>query len=58
MNEFEDGVRLEVGSEVVYPYGTGPEDRQPGAPNTYNVVLQYTLNASGLTLEQDQAGPP
>lgn len=56
--EFEDGLRLEVGSDVVYPYGTGPEDRQPGAPNTYNVVIQYTLNTSGLTLEQYQAGQP
>jgi hypothetical protein len=56
--EFEDGVRLEVGSDVVYPYGTGPEDRQPGAPNAYNVVIQHTLNTSGLTLEQYQAGQP
>jgi hypothetical protein len=56
--EFEEGVRLEVGSDVVYPYGTGPEDRQPGAPNAYNVVIQYTLNPSGWTLEQARAEQP
>ena len=56
--EFENGVRLEVGSDVVYPYGTGPEDREPGAPNAYNVVLQYTRNTSGLTLEEYRAAQP
>lgn len=56
--EFENGVRLEVGSDVVYPYGTGPEDREPGAPNSYNVVIQYTLNTSGLTNEQYRADQP
>lgn len=53
--EFEDGVRLAVGSDVVYPYGTGPEDREPGAPNAYAVVIQYTVNTAGWTLEQARA---
>jgi hypothetical protein len=56
--EFKDGVRLAVGSDVVYPYGTGPEDRQPGAPNAYAVVIQYTLNTAGRTLEQARAEQP
>jgi hypothetical protein len=53
--EFEDGVRLAVGSDTVYPYGTGPEDRQPGAPNAYAIVIQYTLNTTGRSLEQARA---
>ncbi len=53
--EFEDGVRLAVGPDVVYPYGTGPEDRKPGAPNAYAVVIQYTVNTAGRTLEQARA---
>jgi len=56
--EFEDGVRLAVGSDTVYPYGTGPEDRQPGAPNAYAIVIQYTLNTAGWTLEQARAEQP
>jgi hypothetical protein len=56
--EFEDGVRLAVGSDVVYPYGTGPEDRQPGAPNAYGVIIQYTANTSGWTLEQYRTEQP
>jgi len=56
--EFEDGVRLAVGSDVVYPYGTGPEDREPGAPNAYAVVIQYTINTAGRTLEQARAEQP
>ena len=56
--DFEGGVRIELGSDTVYPYGTGPDERQPGAPNAYNIVIQYTLNASGWTLEQYRAGQP
>lgn len=56
--EFEDGVRLAVGSDVVYPYGTGLDERQPGAPNAYGVVIQYTLNRTGWTLEQYRAEQP
>ncbi|MCX6070021.1 MAG: hypothetical protein NTU91_04035 [Chloroflexi bacterium] len=56
--EFEDGIRLAVGSDVVYPYGTSLEDRQPGAPNAYGVVIQYTVNRAGWTLEQYRAEQP
>lgn len=56
--EFAGGVRLAVSSDVVYPYGTGPEDRQPGATDSYVVVIQYTLNTKGLTLEQTRAEQP
>jgi len=56
--ESEDGVRLEVGSDVVYPYGTGLDERQPGAPNAYSIVIQYTRNRAGWTLEQYRAEQP
>jgi hypothetical protein len=56
--EFEDGVRLAVGSDVVYPYGTSIEDRKPGAPNAYGVVIQYTASTRGWTLEQYRADQP
>jgi hypothetical protein len=49
--EFEDGVRVEVGSDVVYPHGTSREGRQPGAANAYAVVIQYTANTSGWTID-------
>lgn len=56
--EFEDGVRLAVGSDVVYPYGTSLEDRQPGAPNAYGIVIQYTVNRAEWTLPQYRAEQP
>jgi len=56
--EFTGGVRLAVGSDVVYPYGTGPEDRQPGAPDAYVIVIQYILNTAGWTLEQARVEQP
>jgi hypothetical protein len=56
--EFEGWVRLAVGSDVIYPYGTGPEDRQPGVPDGYVIVIQYTLNIAGWTLEQARAEQP
>lgn len=37
-------LRLEVGSDKVYPYGTGPEDRISELKNSYNVVVQYSKN--------------
>ena len=36
-------LRVEVGSDVVYPYGESPE--QPSSvKNSYNIVIQYTKN--------------
>ena len=36
-------LRLEVGSDVVYPYGERPEQTS-SVKNSYNVVIQYTKN--------------
>ena len=39
----DNTLRVEVGSDKVYPYGESPE--QPSAvKNSYNVVIQYTKN--------------
>jgi hypothetical protein len=37
-------LRVEVGSDVVYPYGTGREEQIYTLPNSYYVVIQYTQN--------------
>ncbi len=37
-------LRVEVGSDRVYPYGTDPAERVYETRNSYTVVLQYTQN--------------
>lgn len=37
-------LRVEVGSDVIYPYGTGLDERPSSIPNSYVVVIQYTEN--------------
>ena len=37
-------LRIAVGSDVVYPYGTGREEQIYTLQNSYYVVLQYTQN--------------
>lgn len=37
-------LRIEVGSDVIYPYGTGLDERPSSIPNSYVVVIQYTKN--------------
>lgn len=37
-------LRLEVGSDMVYPYGTSPEERITNLKNSYYVTIQYTKN--------------
>jgi len=41
-------LRIEVGSDVVYPYGTGREEQIYTLPNAYYVVIQYTQNDQNL----------
>lgn len=40
----EQTVRVEVGSDKVYPYGTGLEERIYDIKNSYYVVVQYSKN--------------
>lgn len=37
-------LRIEVGSDNVYPYGTSPEERIYALKNSYYVVIQYSKN--------------
>ncbi len=37
-------LRVEVGSDKVYPYGTDPLERVYDLKNSYNVVIQYSKN--------------
>ena len=53
-----EGVRLEVGSDRVNPYGTDPLDRVYQVTNSYYIVIQYTRNSAGWTQEQYRANQP
>ena len=45
-DEYESGdtLRVAVGSDVVYPYGTDRTDQALTQPNSYYIVVQYTKN--------------
>lgn len=40
----EQMLRLEIGSDNVYPYGTDPTERITNVKNSYYVVIQYSKN--------------
>jgi hypothetical protein len=44
-------LRVEVGSGPVYPYGTPLDQRSP-APNSYHIVVQYTLENQNPFFEE------
>ena len=52
-------VRVEVGSDKVYPYGTGLEERFYDIKNSYYIVIQYSKTTdNNLTMEQyAESGP-
>lgn len=50
----EDDIRLEIGSDVVYPYGTGMEDQIYTLPDSYYILIQYRPNTDNLTMEDYQ----
>jgi hypothetical protein len=47
----EDDIRLEIGSDVVYPYGTGREEQIYELKNSYYILIQYRPNTDNLTLD-------
>jgi hypothetical protein len=47
--EWEDGLRLAVGSDLVYPYGTSREDQINTVPDSYFITIQYDLNKQNKT---------
>ncbi len=44
-------VRLEIGSDVVYPYGTSREEQIYTLPDSYYILIQYRPNTENLTLD-------
>lgn len=46
-------VRIEIGSDKVYPYGTDPSEQINELANSYNVVIQYTMNAQKPDWKED-----
>jgi hypothetical protein len=44
--EWENGVRLEVGTDVVYPYGTGLDERHYTLADAYTITVQYDAKGS------------
>jgi hypothetical protein len=54
----QDGIRIEVGSDKVYPYGTDQLQRIYEIKNSYYVTIQYWKNNNNLTLEQYTENQP
>jgi len=48
-HETEGSLRLVVGSDVVYPYGTSREDQVTTVPDSYYITIQYFENIEGRT---------
>lgn len=55
---YEAGIRLAVGSDVVYPYGTDRTEQIYEVKDSYFVVIQYTKNSQNWTLEQYRENQP
>ena len=51
----DDDVRLEIGSDIVYPYGTSREDQIYTLPDSYYILIQYRPNINHLTIEDYSA---
>jgi hypothetical protein len=46
----EQILRVEVGSDQVYPYGTDPLERLDEAANAYHVIIQYVKDGQAVNL--------
>lgn len=49
---WEDGVQVEVGTDTVYPYGTGLDERIYEKKDTYFITIQYTQNSQGWAFDE------
>lgn len=47
--ESDGSLRIEVGSDQVYPYGTSREDQITSVPDSYYILIQYVENREGRT---------
>jgi hypothetical protein len=47
----EGDIRLEIGSDVVYPYGTSREEQVYTLPDSYYILIEYRPNTDNLALD-------
>jgi len=47
VDETKDSLRLEVGSDTVYPYGTDRTEQVYTIPDSYYILIEYNPNTSG-----------
>ncbi|MGD8456007.1 MAG: hypothetical protein PVF83_06465 [Anaerolineales bacterium] len=50
----EDDIRLEIGSDVVYSYGTDRTEQIYTLPDSYYILIQYRPNTDNLTMDDYQ----
>jgi hypothetical protein len=49
VDQQEGSLRVEIGSDVVYPYGTDRTEQITTVPDSYYIVIQYFENTQGRT---------
>ena len=49
--EADQDLRIEIGSDMVYPYGTGSEDRNLTQKDSYYILIEYRPNTTQMTME-------
>jgi hypothetical protein len=52
VNRYDGGIGIEVGTDTVYPYGTGLDERNYTVENAYFVSVTYTQNINGWTWQE------
>lgn len=56
--QVDQDIRLAVGSDVVYPYGTDRLDQIYEVKNSYYILIQYRKNLNNWTLEEYNENQP
>lgn len=56
--EVDDEVRLAIGSDTVYPYGTDRADQHYSAQDSYYITIQYRRNPGYSTLQEYSEAQP
>ena len=58
VHRWETGVAAEVGTDTVYPFGTGLAERDYSVPDAYFISVQYTENTQGWDWQEFIANQP
>jgi len=56
--EVEDDLRIEIGSDIVYPYGTDRTEQIYEVKNSYYILIQYRPNSNNWTLDEYMKNAP